>query len=445
MPTRRDLLRLAAVTGAGLAVTSCSRPAPGDGEDPDALLLRVWDEAAASVYRETLDGVELPDGYTVEVEAVSWEDYWTRLPLDVAGDSLPDLLWMNTANLAQMQANDQLMDIGEALGDAAGRFEQVCVDQYRRDDALWGLPQLYERTVLLANRTLTDAASVDPAKLAFDPARSTDTLRDAARALTVDGTGKHPGQQGFDAAKRTVWGFSAQPDRSALLGPFIAANGGRWQEDDGRFAFASPQGIAAVQYLADLCHGQLAPDGPAVVGDPHLCRDLFTQGKLGLLQTGTYDLEKVASTMAKDNTWDVHPPVPGPAGPRPLVHTVAMVATASKDKKRNAAVVEVLRTLASVDGCRGLAQQRLGIPAHRDLRDVWQSAWKEKGVDVSGLGDPPSEIAQPDIGLRSADGAGTALGIIAPVFAKKRPAADALPEAQKKADETRGEGRGSDR
>lgn len=441
MPTRRELLQLAAAAGTAVGATAlagCSGPERTVGEDPDAIHLRVWNEAAADAYRSVLDGIDLPGGYVVEVEAMPWDEYWKSLPLDVADGSVPDLLWMNTANLAQLQANDELVDVGEILGDAVSQWEQIATEQYRIDEKLWGVPQLYERTILLANRTLTGPAKVDPSELSFDPAAETDRLRDAARALTVDSEGRHPGEEDFDPEARTAHGFSSHPDRTALLGPFIAATGGRWQDEEGEYVFASEQGVAAVQYLADLCHGHLAPTGKEVVGDPGLCRQLFVQGKLGLLQTGTYDLQAVASTMGEGLEWDIHPPVRGPEGTRPLVHTIAMVATTSRDDDRDAALAEVLSVLGSADGMRPLAEARLGIPAHRDLRGAWEDAWAQEGVDVSVLGETPTEVAQPEHGLRSADGVGAALGVIATVFSEDRPAAEAMPEAVQAAQDARG-------
>src|SRR5699024_5898634 len=97
--------------------------------------------------------------------------------------------------------------------------------------------------------------------LSFDVTAPRDPLRELARALTVDGEGLRPDEEGFDPAARSTFGFSAHPDRTAVLGPFLAAQGASWQDEDGTFTFASEEGIAAVQYLADMAAAHLAPDG----------------------------------------------------------------------------------------------------------------------------------------------------------------------------------------
>src|SRR5699024_7494663 len=97
----------------------------------------------------------------------------------------------------------------------------------------------------------------DASALSFDAGAPSDPLRELALALTVDGEGRRPDEDGFDPAARSTFGFSAHPDRTAVLGPFIAAQGGSWQDEDGTVTFASKEGIAAVQHLADMVSAHL--------------------------------------------------------------------------------------------------------------------------------------------------------------------------------------------
>ena len=394
--------------------------------------MRVWSEAAAAAYEDSLADFTSSTGVEVELEVLGWDDYWAQLPLDVASKSLPDVLWMNTANLAQAHASGQLLEVGEIVEDLASQWEAVATDLYRLEDGLWGVPQIWEQSILAAHEGLVAAAEGDATALTFDPEAPSDPLRDLARALTVDGEGLHPGEEGFDASARATFGFSAHPDRTAVLGPFIAAQGGSWQGEDGEMTFASAEGIAAVQYLADLAADHLAPSGDETVGDPGLCRNLFLQGKLGLLQTGTYDLHTLAEEIGEDFEWGIHPVVAGPEGTHPLVHGIAAVGVEPRDDDRAAAVAELLRWLGDADGQRSLAENRLGIPAHRELHETWVDSWSEAGVDVSAIG-VPEAAARPETGDRSAIATATAVQVIAGIFRGDATAEEALPEAQQEA------------
>ena len=434
MPTRRQLLLTTAAMGmAGVgALSGCSGDRPVELEEGDKLRMRVWSEAAASAYEDSLADFTASTGVEVELEVLTWDDYWAQLPLDVAAESLPDVLWMNTANLAQAHAGGQLLEVGEIVGDLSSRWEDVATDLYRLEDGLWGVPQIWDQSILVAHEGLVAAAEGDATALTFDPEASSDALRDLARSLTVDGEGRHPGQEGFDPGARATFGFSAHPDRTAVLGPFIAAQGGRWQDDEGTMTFASEEGIAAVQYLADLAADHLAPSGEETVSDPALCRNLFVQGKLGLLQTGTYDLHALAEGIGEDFEWGIHPVVAGPEGAHPLVHAIAAVGVEPQDEDRTEAVAELLRWLGDADGQRSLAQNRLGIPAHRELREEWVESWADAEVDVSAI-EVPEQAARPGTGDRSAIATGTALQRIAGVFRGETTAQEALPEAQQEA------------
>lgn len=436
MPTRRQLLLSVPVLGAMTpgALAACSRDEPVEIDEAEALRMRVWDDAAASAYETSLEAFAQKTGIAVDVEVVVWDDYWKQLPLDVAGESLPDVLWMNTANMAEAQASGQLVDVGKALGDTVAQWEEAATELYRMEDSLWGVPQIWDQSILIAHDELVTKAGGDASALSFDPGAPSDPLRDLARAITIDGEELHPGDEGFDPKARATFGFGAHMDRSAVLGPFIAAHGGSWQDEEGQFTFASSEGVAAVQYLADLSADHLAPAGKETVGDEGLCQSLFLEGKLGLLQTGTYDLHTLWGGIKDSFPWSVHPVVGGAEGPRPLVHAVAAVGvTPDDDKDREKAIGELLRWLGSAEGQRPLAEHRLGIPAHRDLHPVWQEAWADEGVDVTILETAPDGVARPEHGVRSAEGTGAALPVIAEIFTGKAAADEALPRAQDEA------------
>ncbi|ASK67223.1 sugar ABC transporter substrate-binding protein [Brachybacterium avium] len=423
---------------AGIGTLSgCSRDRPVELEDGDRLRMRVWSESAATAYEASLEDFTSATGIDVELEVLGWDDYWEQLPMDVASGDLPDVLWMNTANLAQAHASGTLLEVGEIVGEDAAGWESAATDLYRIDEGLWGVPQVWEQSILVAHEGLVAAAEGDAAALVFDSAAPSDPLRELSRALTVDGEGRRPGEPDFDPATRKTFGFSAHPDRTAVLGPFIAAQGGSWQDEKGAMSFASAEGIAAVQYLADLASAHLGPAGQDTVADPSLCRTLFLEGKLGLLQTGTYDLHTLSEEIDGTFTWGIHPVVAGPEGTRPLVHSIAALGIDPGDDDREKAIGELLRWLGGVEGQRPLAENRLGIPAHRDLRGAWEKSWDAAGVDVSVI-EVPEEAARPEIGDRSGIATGTAMPIIAEVFLGETDAAEALPRAQQAAREAMG-------
>src|SRR5690606_19944129 len=263
---RRRTLGTAAAAAAAVVLASCS-PGADDADDGGSasegggttVTFRLWDERAAPAYEESFDAfnAQQPD-IRVEVEVVPWADYWERLPLDLSSGEMADIFWTNTSNFGRYADSGDLIDISEALGTDHDEWEASVAELYERDGSLWGVPQLWDSIALYYNADLVEQAGVDPESLRWQPPQAggqdagpEDTLLDAARALTTDEQGRHPGQRGFDRGSTQVFGFNSQADLQAIYIDFLAQNGGTWQDGD-EFAFATPEGEEAFQYLVDM-------------------------------------------------------------------------------------------------------------------------------------------------------------------------------------------------
>ncbi|MGO1896133.1 MAG: extracellular solute-binding protein, partial [Brachybacterium sp.] len=400
------------------------------GGDKGTLTFRLWDDNAVPAYEESFTAFTAESGWNVEIDVVPWADYWTRLPLDVASGDAADVYWMNSANYVQFKDSEALLDINEVVPDGAAQWEQSVVDLYTRDGGLWGVPQIWDSIAVFYNKGLVEEAGVDPSALAFDPSAETDSLRDAARALTVDGAGLHPGEDGFDVDSREQFGFNSQADRQAIIGPMLASNGATWQEDD-QYTFASPEGIEAFQYMADLINVEnVAPSAADTNENGDFTRDLFTQGKLGLFQSGPYNLLAISEGVDDSFEWALAAPVAGPEGAKSLVHGVVAVGNAQADDDQQEGIAELLTWLGSKDGQLPLAEQGVSFPGHVEAQDAFIAFWEEKGVDVSVFVDAAKNPAEADTGARANAGLGAAIPIFQEVFIGRLSAEDGIPQAQ---------------
>jgi len=443
MIKRRTLL--SSFAAAGLLGTAAACSPSGSGGDGDgggasdgggttgekgSLTFRLWDENAVAAYEESFAAFTEASGWGVSIDVVPWADYWTRLPLDVASGDAADVYWMNSANYIQLKDSDALLDINEIVPDGAAQWEKSVVDLYTRDGGLWGVPQIWDSIALFYNKSLVEEAGVDPSALAFDPAADSDSLRQAGAALTVDGAGKHPGEDGFDADSREQFGFNSQADRQAIIGPMLAANGAQWQKDD-EYTFASPEGIEAFQYMADLINVEhIAPSAADTNENGDFTRDLFTQGKLGLFQSGPYNLLAISDGVADSFEWALAAPVSGPEGPKSLVHGVVAVGNAQADDEQQAGIKELLTWLGSKEGQLPLAEQGVSFPGHVDAQDAFIDFWNEKGVDVSVFVDAAKNAAEADTGARANAGLTAAIPVFQEVFIGRLTAEEGIPQAQ---------------
>lgn len=446
MLKRRTLLSSFAAAGLLGTAAACSPSGGGDsgsggegggsdaggssGGDKGTLTFRLWDENAVAAYEESFAAFTEQSGWNVKIDVVPWADYWTRLPLDVASGDAADVYWMNSANYVLYKDSDDLLDINEVVPDGASQWEKAVVDLYSRDGGLWGVPQIWDSIAVFYNKALVEEAGVDPSALAFDPAADTDSLREAGRKLTVDGEGRHPGEDGFDVDSRAQFGFNSQADRQAIIGPMLASNGAQWQDED-EYTFASPEGIEAFQYMADLINVEnIAPSAADTNENGDFTRDLFTQGKLALFQSGPYNLLPVSDGVADSFEWALAAPVAGPDGAKSLVHGVVAVGNAKADDEQQAGIAELLTWLGSKDGQLPLAEQGVSFPGHVDAQDAYIEFWKGKGVDVSVFVEAAKNPAEADTGARANAGLTAAMPIFQEVFIGRLSAADGIPQAQ---------------
>src|SRR5699024_788918 len=159
VPTRRQLLLSTAALGmAGVgALAGCFGDAPAVLDEGGSLPRWVLSESAATAYVESLVAVTVSTSFEVALEVVGLGEYWEQLPLDVASGDMPDVLWMNTANLAQAQVSGLLLEIGELLGDGTAHWESAATDLYRLESGLWGVPQVWQQSILVAHEGLVAA------------------------------------------------------------------------------------------------------------------------------------------------------------------------------------------------------------------------------------------------------------------------------------------------
>nr|NLD41781.1 sugar ABC transporter substrate-binding protein [Actinomycetales bacterium] len=405
MRKTRGVAALSAVAVLALGLAACSPSTGGDGETTPAggstetggttetstddteatgsttVTFRLWDDVAAPAYEESFDAftAQNPD-IVVNVELVPWGDYWTRLPLDLQSGDMADIFWTNSSNFAKFADSGNLLDITEALGDGHDEWTQSVVDLYTRDGSLWGVPQLWDSIALYYNAELTEAAGVDPANLRWDAENpDADTLLPAATALTLDADGNTPADEGFNPDNREQFGFNAQLDLQAIYIDFLAQAGATFQDDEGMFAFDTPEGELAFQYLHDLINEHyVAPSAADTNTNGDITRDLFLQGKLGLFQSGPYNLKTIADNATFE--WGIAPMVEGPEGRISVVHGVAAVGNANSENMD--ATVRVLEWLGSVDGQTAIASQGVSFPGAVGAQQAFVDYWAAEGVDV---------------------------------------------------------------
>lgn len=389
---RKALVGVSALT---LALAACSPGAEdepttsGGGEttatdsgETTTVTFRLWDEAAVPAYEESFEAFEAenPD-INVEIQLVPWGQYWDQLPLDISSGDMADIYWVNTSNYALYADNGNLINITEELSTDHDEWQQSVVDLYTRDGSLWGVPQLWDSIALFYNVDLLDEAGIDPTTLKWVPgAGEGDTFLPALQKVTKDSAGNTADSADFNGDDVATYGFNSQVDLQAIYIDWLGQNGAEFQDENDQFAFASPEGIEAFQYLVDLIN-EYNVSLPAAETNTNgdLSRDLFVRGELAMYQSGPYNLRNIADNT--DINWALAPMIEGPEGRVGVVHGVAAVGNADTENKE--ATIRVLEWMGSAEGQTPIAANGVSFPGVVDAQDAFVDYWAQQGVDVS--------------------------------------------------------------
>lgn len=308
--SRRDFLRMSALAAAGATLVACgtgASDATEQSQEPSP------DDAAPVAKQSEITfmgwgGTEEDEGVRAAIEVfqdetpdvtVEWlhtpENYNDKLLSMVAAGTPPDTSFVGAGEFQPFACDGLLLDItswleaDSDLGQPDYFIEPQEKERCTINGRWYGIGSCWVAPHIYYNADIFTEAGIEPPS--SDPEQVWDwgTFLDVATQLTVDTSGKHPGEVGFDPDSIDRWGVH-WPTWSIPLSSAIASNEGQWlNPDTGLLALDQPEAIEAIQNIADLVlKDQVSPNSGA-----------FEQ--LGMSNTQMLETGKLA--MAIDGSW----------------------------------------------------------------------------------------------------------------------------------------------
>lgn len=217
--------------------------------------------------------------------------------------------WLRTLDdlVADASITSPDLDLDDFFGGALGTFET--------DSGLVGLPLQIESSLLFYRKDLFEAAGLD------GPPETLEQLAEYAAILDVG----------------NVAGFAMRGQGAAATSQIVNllySFGGKWMNEDGSSALASPESQAALEYYADLLTNY-GPPGPANLHWAEVM-GLYAQGQVAMVFDANVFRSIVedpdqALQVVIDNTG--YAPLPaGPAGSVPAVLSWGLSINAASEK-----------------------------------------------------------------------------------------------------------------
>lgn len=246
--------------------------------------------SASPNHLEELDRIvsrfnEQQEGIAVRVEAVGWDNYFTRLESQIAGGTPPDVFELNYENFVNYASKGVLQPLDEFLS-ADESFDRDAyypraLEAFNHDGTQYGLPGTFSTSVLFYNEELFDAAGLDYPTADW----SWEDAVEAANELTNRDAG--------------VWGLYS-PIQFWEFYKKAAQNGGALLGPEGP-TIDDPRNVEALDFMVSLIkdHGVM-PEESELAGVPN--EQVFLDGKIAMLVSGIWMFETFKDA---DFAWDI--------------------------------------------------------------------------------------------------------------------------------------------
>ena len=340
--SRRNFLRMTALTAAGVAMASCQ----------PSVVKETVKETVEVVVKETVEvpvdqTVEVPVDQTVVVEAtpppmepvtivakawpgspfetesieatidkfreefphitVDWQTepqaYAQKVLTEIAAGTPADTFYAGAADLFSWVVQGVLLDLKPYMDSDPELSHPKEYWTYYEEEAkrsMWqggwyGLGSCWVCPHLYTNLDLFEEAGVEPPSNDPNEPWTWDEFLTAAKALTFDGSGNHPGDAGFDPEDIVQYGVQ-WPTWWIPLHAAVGSNGGGYTADkpDGSILLDSAESMEAIQVVADLANvHHVAPLGAFFqdVGMNNL--EALGSGRLAMIADGSWNLMRI--------------------------------------------------------------------------------------------------------------------------------------------------------
>jgi multiple sugar transport system substrate-binding protein len=381
--SRREMLRLTALTSAGLVAAACApaAPAPAPTSAPaaqptEAPAAPTAAPAAAKVplrlvvmdYDEKMkpDTQALVDAWNssqdkseVELNVYSWNDGPQKLTTEISAGQAPDLANNNSQWIGQFDSINEIQPLDNILpADFLANFVPSGLKAFTVNNRLIALPYFLDPRAMYYRTDLFDAQGLQ-APATWDDVKAAGGKLHNPPDMTGYGMTFSRVSDDLDYWWYAWFGANGADNNVSIWTP------------EGRSRWADPLSIEATQFLADM--NKYANADVATGGRDDSLQPLFYAGKLAMLETGSW-----FPTLLKDNAPDlaydlITIPVKQ-AGMKPITgfwpDAVAMF-TQSKYKE---AAAEFLQYMFNFDNRLAFAKQRGVIPERIDVGESPQYA-----------------------------------------------------------------------
>jgi multiple sugar transport system substrate-binding protein len=226
----------------------------------------------------------------VDLQPVPYNEYLSKLNTLMAADQAPDVFYLPEFMDIDWGKKGVALDLAPYLQSSDLNNKLINQIVYRDGDKVWAIANGVGTLLMYYNKKLFQDAGIEPPSK--DPLHpwTWDQFIAANKKLTTDQSGKHPGEQGFNANATKVFG-TLPPTHWLSLMPLLYSNGARFATPDGMsLALNSPEAKQVLQSVADLSLVHKVAPSPIAVKSLPGATQMFKNNQLAMAIDGNWTL-----------------------------------------------------------------------------------------------------------------------------------------------------------
>jgi len=323
-----------------------------------SLTVAIWDNNQRPGLEEIINKWSVTSGVNVDIQVISWDEYWTLLEAGASGGILPDVFWMHSNNAQLYMENDLLLDLTDKIAssdliDMNDYYEDI-VALYNSNGKQYAMPKDIDTIALWYNKTMFDEAGIEYP----DDTWTWEDMYIAAKQLTKD----DGSQYGY--------AINTSNNQDSYYNIIYSYGGNVISEDKKTSGFDNPKTIEAMELVEKMLSEGVCP--PLEVISENGADVLFTSGKVAMITQGSWMVPYYRDNEYSAVNADIAVLPTGPDGTRVSIYNGLGWAAAANGENTEAAwkLIEYLSTKEAQ-----LMQADLGVTmsAYKGTSDQWKA------------------------------------------------------------------------
>lgn len=351
--------------------TEAEAPADNSGK---VLTVNIWDNNQLEGLRAIADEWSAKTGVKVQINVITWVEYWTLLEAGAMGGEMPDVFWMHINEAQKYMRGDMLLNLNDYIAkddaiDLANYYEGI-VDIYSLDGNQFALPKDHDTIALLYNKSIFDKYGVEYPNDNWtwdDYAAAAAKIQEAGKADGKYGTAMNT-NDGQDGWYNLIYGW-----------------GGKLITDDNKKSgMDDPKTLEAMKWLGDNLIPSMPEQNLMADTDPDV---MFLSGIIGMMLQGSWMVNTFyTAENSADYVWaqipyhDTNGNGQCDDGERVSLYNGLGWAAAANTKYPDEAY-SLISAFCSEEGQKKQAELGVTMAAYKGCSDAFVSAFE--GMDIS--------------------------------------------------------------